>query len=296
AGTTGFVPGEADVIEHFEPPQRLYGRDRETAELVKAFSRVADGGVCTVRLAGGAGIGKTSLVQEMHQAITRSHGLFAAGKFDQLRHDVPFSALVGALQELVEQLLTGGPEAVEHWRQQILAATGGNGRVLLDVIPSLELIIGPQPAVPALTGIEAQNRFTLVFQDFIQVFARRAHPLVLFLDDMQWADQARLNLLTQMLSRTGTEALLVVQAYRDQQLDGAHRLTLALQEQDRRGITACTIRLEPMRPDDVAALLADTLRASPERVGELATLICQKTGGNPFFIRQFLRSLHAEGL
>ncbi len=292
-----FMPGECDVIEHFEPPQRLYGREHETAELIGAFGQVAEGGVCAVRLAGGAGIGKTSLVQEMHQDITRARGLFASGKFDQLRHDVPFSALVGALQELVEQLLTGGPEAVEHWRQQILAAVGVNGRVLLDVIPSLELIIGVQPEVAALTGVEAQNRFTLVFQKFIQVFARRAHPLVLFLDDMQWADQASLNLLTQMLSRPGIEALLVVQAYRDQQLDAAHPLLLALQEQDRRGVAARSIHLQPMRPEDVAALLAEALRAvAPEEVAELAALICQKTGGNPFFVRQFLRSLHADGL
>jgi predicted ATPase/C4-dicarboxylate-specific signal transduction histidine kinase len=291
-----FEPGTQDVVERFEPPQRLYGRGRETAELTAAFGEVAAGGVHTVRVAGGAGIGKTSLVQEMHRAITQARGLFAAGKFDQLRRDVPFSALVDALHELVEQLLTGGAETVEQWRQEILAAVGSNGQVLLDVLPALELIIGRQPPVPALTGIEAQNRFTLVFQEFIQVFARREHPLVLFLDDMQWADQASLNLVTQMLSHPGTESLLVVQAYRDNHVDASHPLALALLEQDQRGVVSRAIQLGPLKPSDVAAFLVDTLHAPAERVAELAGLICSKTGGNPFFVRQFLRSLHAEGL
>jgi predicted ATPase/predicted signal transduction protein with EAL and GGDEF domain/tRNA A-37 threonylcarbamoyl transferase component Bud32 len=291
-----FELGAQDVIERFEPPQKLYGRDREAAVLVETLHQVAAGKVCTVRVAGAAGIGKTSLVQEMHEAITDCRGLFASGKFDQLRRDVPFSALVDALQELVEQLLTGGPEAVEQWRLEIRAAVGGNGRVLLDVIPSLELIIGEQPELPALTGFEAQNRFTLVFQNFIQVFARRAHPLVLFLDDMQWADPASLSLLTQMLARPDTESLLVIQAYRDNQVDASHPFALAMLEQDKRGISASTIPLGPVQVADVAALLADTLRAPTQNVQSLATLICQKTAGNPFFIRQFLRTLHAEGL
>ena len=291
-----FELGTQDVIERFEPPQKLYGRDPEAALLVETLQQVAAGKVCTVRVAGVAGIGKTALVQEMHESITACRGLFASGKFDQLRRDTPFSALVDALQELVEQLLTGGPEAVEQWRLEIRAAVGGNGRVLLDVIPSLELIIGAQPAVPALTGFEAQNRFTMVFQNFIQVFARRAHPLVLFLDDMQWADPASLGLLTQILARADTESLLVIQAYRDNQVDAAHPFALAMQEQDKRGISASSIRLGPVRIADVAALLADTLHASVHNVRPLATLICQKTGGNPFFIRQFLRALHVEGL
>jgi predicted ATPase/signal transduction histidine kinase len=291
-----FEPGAHDVVERFDPPQRLYGRARETAELAAALGDVAAGAVCTVRVAGSAGIGKTSLVREMHRDITRARGLFAAGKFDQLRRDVPFSALVDALQELVEQLLTGGSDAVEQWRQEILAAVGGNGQVLLEVLPSLELIIGRQPPVPVLTGIEAQNRFTLVFQEFIQVFARREHPLVLFLDDMQWADQASLNLVTRMLSHPGATSLLVVQAYRDNQVDAAHPLALALQEQDKRGVASRTIQLAPLAAPDVAAFLADTLHVGPAQVAELAGLICSRTGGNPFFVRQFLRSLHAEGL
>jgi predicted ATPase/predicted signal transduction protein with EAL and GGDEF domain len=291
-----FELGSRDVIERFEPPQKLYGREREAVLLADTLQQVAAGRVCTVRVAGAAGIGKTSLVEQMHESITACHGLFASGKFDQLRRDMPFSALVDALQELVEQLLTEGPAAVEQWRLEIRAAVGGNGRVLLDVIPSLELIIGEQPEVPVLTGFEAQNRFTLVFQNFIQVFARPTHPLVLFLDDMQWADPASLSLLTQMLARTDTESLLVIQAYRDMEIDAAHPFALTLQEQDKRGVSAQSIHLGPMQVTEVAALLADTLHAPAQNVRPLATLICQKTGGNPFFIRQFLRTLHAEGL
>ncbi len=291
-----FEPGMHDAAERFEPPQKLYGREHEASALVEIFDRVAAGGVHTARIVGVAGIGKTSLVREMHASITRSRGLFATGKFDQLRRDVPFSALVDALQELVEQLLTSGPEAVETWRSEILAAAGRNGRVLLDVIPSLEFIIGPQPDVPAMTGFEARNRFTLVFQDFIRVFARRSHPLVLFLDDMQWADQASLHLLMQMLCGTNIESLLVIQAFREDRLDAAQPFSIALREQDKRAIPVRTIRLAPMQAGDVAALLADALRAPAEEVRDLAELICQKTGGNPFFVRQFLRSLHADGL
>src|SRR5690606_40737762 len=164
-----FELGRDDVFDRFEPPQRLYGRDAEIATLLETFEQTAAGSVKSVLVSGGAGVGKTALVQEIYEPITRRRGYFAAGKFDQLQQDAPFSALVEAFQDLVEQLLTETEESIAAWRREIQAAVGANGQVIVDVIPALELIIGPQPKVHALPGFEAQNRFKLVFQSFVQV-------------------------------------------------------------------------------------------------------------------------------
>jgi predicted ATPase/signal transduction histidine kinase len=291
-----FALGTKDVIDRFEPPQKLYGREAETAALLGTFERVAGGSVEAVLISGSGGIGKTSLVQEIHHPITRRRGYFAAGKFDQLQQDAPFSALVDALQDLVEQLLTESEEAIESWREAIRAAVGENGQIIVDVIPTLGLIIGPQPKVPALPPFEAQNRFKLVFQSFIQVFARRSHPLVLFLDDMQWADAASLNLVTLILSATATESLLVVAAYRDNEVSTTHPLLLAVKEQRDRGVEVGSIELTPLGPEDIARFVGDTLHQGLDAAAPLAEIIHRKTGGNPFFVRQFLQSLHSEGL
>ena len=291
-----FVVGADDVIDRFEPPQKLYGREAQTAALLAAFERVAAGAVEAVLVSGAVGIGKTSLVQEVHEGITRRRGYFAAGKFDQLQQDVPFSALVDALHDLVEQLLTESEESIAAWRQEIQAAVGVNGQVIIDVIPALALIIGTQPKVHALPGFEAQNRFKLVFQSFIQVFAKRSHPLVLFLDDMQWADAASLNLVTLILSGAAAESLLVIEAYRDNEVAPTHPFMLAVQEQRGRGIAVESIALEPLEPTDIARFVADALRQDAPAAAPLAKLIHEKTGGNPFFMGQFVQSLHADGL
>ena len=181
----GFPLGSADVVDRFDPPQKLYGRAAETRTLLSSFERVARGSVETVTVAGPPGIGKTSLVQEIYQPITRQRGYFVSGKFDLLQQNVPFSALVVALQDLVQQLLTEGEEEIAAWRDAIHDAVDPNGQLIVDVVPALERIIGPQPRVPELEALEAQNRFNLAFQSFLQVFCRKSHPLVLFLDDMQ---------------------------------------------------------------------------------------------------------------
>ena len=192
-----FALGSADAIDRFDPPQKLYGRAAETRSLLSSFERVARGGVETITVAGQPGIGKTSLVQEIYQPITRQRGYFVSGKFDLLQQNVPFSAVVAALQDLVQQLLTEGEEEIAAWREAIHEAIHPNGQLIVDVVPALGLIIGPQPRVPELEALEAQNRFNLAFQNFVQVFCKKSHPLVLFLDDMQWADSASLNLITQ---------------------------------------------------------------------------------------------------
>ena len=291
-----FSLGSDDVSDRFEPPQRLYGRDAETRVLLDTFARVAAGGVEAVLVAGGAGVGKTSLVQEIHQPITARRGYFATGKFDQLQRDIPFSALVAALQDLVEQLLTESEESVAAWRRAIQDAVGVNGQVIVDVVPALELIIGPQPKVPPLPGFEAQNRFKLVFERFIQVFAKRSHPLVLFLDDLQWADSASLNLVSLLLAAPATESLLVVAAYRDNEVTAAHPFMLMVKELGHRGVHVGSIELAPLTSGDIAQFVADTLHRDVEAATPLAEVIARKTAGNPFFIRQFLQSLHVEKL
>ncbi len=285
-----------DAIDRFEPPQKLYGRATETDVLLQAFERVARGSVESVMVAGHAGIGKTSLVQEIHQPITRQRGYFIAGKFDQLQQNVPFSALVHAFQDLVQQLLTESEEAIAAWRRSIQAAVHPNGQLIVDVVPALELIIGPQPRVADLEALEAQNRFNLVFQNFVQVFCKRAHPLVLFLDDMQWADSASLNLVTLIVSARATESLLVVMTYRDNEVPQTHPFMLAVKEQMKQGLHVHSVNLQPLGAADIAELVASALRQDTHTAAPLAEIIRQKTGGNPFFMRQFLQALHESKL
>ena len=293
---TPFALGSNDALDRFEPAQKLYGRTTETRSLLQSFERVARGGVETILISGQAGIGKTSLVQEIYQPITRQRGYFIAGKFDQLQQNVPFSALVTALQDLVQQLLTESEEAIAVWRDAIRAAVHPNAQLIVDVVPALELIIGPQPRVAELEPLEAQNRFNLVFQSFVQVFCKRSHPLVLFLDDMQWADSASLNLVNLIAAAPATESLLIVMTYRDNEVSPTHPFMLALREQEKHGVPAHSIDLRPLGVREVAGFIADTLRQDAATAEPLAEIICQKTGGNPFFMRQFLQALHTAKL
>jgi predicted ATPase/signal transduction histidine kinase/tRNA A-37 threonylcarbamoyl transferase component Bud32 len=291
-----FELGSADVTDRFEPPQKLYGRSAETKTLLSSFERVARGGVETVVVAGQPGIGKTSLVHEIYQPITRQRGYFVAGKFDLLRQNVPFSALVTALQDLVQQLLTEGEDEIAAWRERISTAIRPNAQLIIDVVPALELIIGSQPRVPELEALEAQNRFNLVFQNFVQVFCKKSHPLVLFLDDMQWADAASLNLVTLIVSARATESLLLVFTYRDSEVSATHPFMVALKEQEKQGVPIRSIELEPLGVAQVAEFVADTLHQDRVSAEPLAEIIQEKTGGNPFFMRQFLQALYGKGL
>ena len=291
-----FKLGLADAIDRFDPPQKLYGRGAETKILLSSFERVARGGVETITVAGQPGIGKTSLVQEIYQPITRQRGYFVGGKFDLLQQNVPFSALVTALQDLVQQLLTESEEEIAAWREAIRAAVYPNGQLILDVVPALELIIGAQPRVAELEALEAQNRFNLAFQNFVQVFCKKSHPLVLFLDDMQWADAASLNLITLVVSARATESLLLVLTYRDSEVPANHPFMLAVKEQAKQGVPVQAIELTPLGVPEVAEFVADTLHQDVATATPLAEVIQQKTGGNPFFMRQFLQALYGAQL
>ena len=285
-----------DAHERFDHAPSLYGRSRETHALAMSFKRAAAGGAELMVLAGPAGIGKTSLVRQMQSPAVRQRGYFITGKFDQLQRDVPFSAIVAALHDLVRQLLTESESQRRAWRDAIVAAVGRNGRVITEVVPSLERIVGPQPPLPVLETAETQHRFNLVFQNFLRCFSGEGRTLVIFLDDLQWADPASLRLITQLLSAPGTESLLVIVSCRDNEITPTHPFMLAIKELERRMVPVNTLTLAPLGWADVVQLMRDTLQGEAEAVAPLAEAIREKTGGNPFFIRQFLQKLRADGL
>lgn len=286
-----------DYPFQFRLPQTLYGRDAELTQLLTSFAESCQPeGTRLVLVTGYSGIGKSSLVRELYRPITEALGYFTAGKFDQLQRVVPYSALINAFTGLLRQLLGESAAKLEVWRSHLLTAVGNNGQVIIDVIPDLELVTGPQPAVPKLAPAEAQNRFSNVFQRFVRVFAHPDHPLVLFLDDLQWADTASLNLLQLLLSDTQTEALLIIGAYRSNEVSDTHPLMRTLTALQEDGVNQTVLHLSPLKLSHVCQLLADTLHSNQQIVASLAQLVLKKTGGNPFFVNEFLKMLESEKL
>jgi len=261
-----------------------------------ALRRAAAGGAEMIVLSGPAGIGKTTLVRQMRAPLGQQHGYFIGGKFDQLQRDVPFSAIVMALHDLVRQLLAESQQQQRAWRDAVVGAVGRNGRVITEVVPALERIIGPQPPLAPLEPTESQNRFNHVFQCFLQVFCRENRPLIVFLDDIQWADPASLRMLTSLLSAAGTHSLLLIASCRDNEVVATHPFMLAIKELERRAVPVHTVQLSPLGWSDITQLIGDEISIDPDKVAPLAELVREKTGGNPYFMRQFLQKLQAEGL
>ncbi|MGD1806326.1 trifunctional serine/threonine-protein kinase/ATP-binding protein/sensor histidine kinase [Dapis sp. BLCC M126] len=291
-----FTLGERDLSERFLIPEKLYGREKEVQTLLDAFERVATGKTEMMLVAGFSGIGKTAVVNEVHKPITRQKGYFIKGKFDQFNRNIPFSAFVQAFRDLMGQILGESDAQLQEWKGKILEALGENGQVLIDVIPELERIVGGQPPVPELEGSAAQNRFNLLFEKFIAVFTTIEHPLTIFLDDLQWADSASLNLLKVLMGDTQTGYLLLLGAYRDNEVFPAHPLMLTLAELEKQQTTISTITLVPLSVAHINQLVAETLSCSVELVAPLTDLVYQKTKGNPFFTTQFLKGLHEDEL
>jgi PAS domain S-box-containing protein len=290
--------GLQDVSEQFRIPQKLYGREAEIAALWVAFDRVA--GSKAVRemmlVSGYAGVGKTALVQELFKPITAKHGYFIWGKFDQFRRNIPYSAIVDALQKLVQQLLGEPNEQVEVWRSRLLTALGSNGQIIIDVIPEVEFIIGKQPPVPEVGATEAQNRFNLTFQRFVRAFCAKEHPLVIFLDDLQWIDSATLKLIELILLDEQIQYLFLIGAYRDNELTPTHPLVLTLESLRNQGAVFQEIILTPLTLEPLSQLIAETLHHNPDIVRSLAQAVSRKTEGNPFFVGEFLKLLYGENL
>ncbi|MEG4627993.1 AAA family ATPase, partial [Microcoleus sp. w1-18aA5] len=275
---------------------KLYGRETEVETLLAAFERVSRGSTEMMLVSGYSGIGKSALVQEVYKPITKARGYFIAGKFDQFQRNIPYAAVVKAFQSLVKQLLTESENQLNSWKEKILAAVGANSQIIVDVIPEVELIIGPQPAVQELGTTEAQNRFNLVFQKFIRVFCSVDYPLVIFLDDLQWADAATLKLLQVMIADEQTNYLFLIGAYRDNEVNPSHPLMMTLDELQNQGARIERITLAPLHLHQIANLIADTLRKDTKSALPLAELVLNKTQGNPFFVNQFLKTLYQENL
>jgi predicted ATPase/signal transduction histidine kinase len=293
-----FLPGMHDIPTRFQLPQRLYGRDTPAAALLQGFARVTQGSRPELILVRGySGIGKSAVVHELHKPVVRQRGLFLSGKFDQLQQAIPHATLAQALRGLTKQLLGGTDEELARWREHLLQAWAGQGQVLVDVVPQLELIVGKQPPVQELPPAEAQHRFNRVFRGLLGVFATPEHPLVLFLDDLQWADLASLQLLQHLLTHPETPPVLLIGAYRDNEVSPSHPLALVLAELRKAGARMTDLQIEPLSLEHIQSLVADTLPgAGGAIVGPLAALAREKTGGNPFFLLQFLRTLNQDGL
>ena len=346
-----FPLGERDRGSQLLIPEKLYGREQEVAAILDAFDRVSgmggsglvtdggsglvtDGGSGLVTdvtdkgggeeksingpraemllVSGYSGIGKTAIVNEVHKPIVRARGYFIAGKFDQFRRDIPYAALIQAFTKLVRQILTESSEQINIWKARLLEALGSNGQAIVDVIPELELIVGKQPELPKLGPTESQNRFNRLFQEFIGVFAQKEHPLVLFLDDLQWADSASLKLLELLMGDPERQYLLLIGAYRDNEVSATHPLVSTLERIQESGAAIGNINVGPLQDYHVRELLADTLgeedrpetvpirsvrrRSKGSPVKLLADLLFQKTQGNPFFLTQLLKTLYEENL
>ncbi|HXW05336.1 MAG TPA: sigma 54-interacting transcriptional regulator [Vicinamibacterales bacterium] len=291
-----FDLGRQDVSEHFLIPQRLYGRDAELAALLSAFESTCEGATSLMLVSGYSGIGKTSLIGEISRRIVRQRGYFVTGKFDQVVRNIPHGALVQAFRSLIWQVLAESEERLTVWRTRLSTALGATAGVLAEVLPEIEIVLGKQPPPTPLDPAEAQNRFRYVFESFAGALAGADSPLVIFLDDLQWVDAATLDLLQALLTSPETRHLLIIGAYRDNEVDPDHLLAWAIGRLEASGAPVGRVTLGPLGRADLARFLRDTLHGTGNAIDSLAALILQKTDGNPFFVIQFLKTLHQQGL
>ncbi len=295
--TDRFPLGSKDWSEQLLIPEKLYGRESEIAALVAAFDRVAiEGRVELMLISGYSGIGKSSIVNELHRRLVPPRGLFASGKFDQYKRDIPYATLAQAFQSLVRQLLSKNDAELGRWRDSLLEALGTNGWLMVNLIPELALIIGEQPPVADLPPRDRQNRFQLVFRRFLGVFAQPEHPLALFLDDLQWLDRATLDLIEHLVVEAQLRHLLLLGAYRDNEVGPSHPLARMLARVRGAGGEVEEIPLAPLVPGNVERLMVDALHPGEAELRPLARLVFERTGGNPFFTIQFLSALAEEKL
>jgi predicted ATPase/signal transduction histidine kinase/ActR/RegA family two-component response regulator len=292
-----FPLGTADASDRLMISEQLYGREREIEALLACFDRVvAHGTPELVLVSGFSGIGKSSVVNELHKVLVQPRGLYASGKFDQYKRDIPYVTLAQAFQSLVRSLLGRSEAELGRWRRSLSEALGTNGQLVVDIVPELEVIIGKQSAVPELPPNDAKNRFQNVFRRFLSVFAHKEHPLALFLDDLQWLDTETLDLIEHLISHPEVQHMLLVGAYRENEVSSHHPLIRMLEAIHETGARVNKIELKPLGFDDVGQLVADALHCEVQHARPLAQLVHEKTGGNPFFAIQFFAALADEGL
>ena len=287
-----FEIGQNDISDRFQIPQRLYGRENEIDILIKTYEKTAAGSTELLLVSGYSGIGKSVLVNEIHKPVVEKKGYFISGKFDQFQKDIPYSAIAQAFSNLVKQLLSEPDEKLNTWKVNLLKAFGINGQIIIDVIPELELITGKQAPVQELKPTEAENRFMIIFRDFVKVFAKAEHPLTLFLDDLQWSDQPSLNIIKSLMIKENPH-LFILGAYRDNEVNEGHPLLLMLDEiRIIRDIN--NLRLEPLTEKMINQIISDTLHCTPEYTQSLSNIIFKKTEGNPFFTKELFTNLYKE--
>jgi len=294
---TTFPLGKKDISFRFRISQKLYGRDKEKETLLSAFERISKGAAEILLVSGYPGIGKTSLVQEIDQPILKKRGYFVSGKYDQFqRGNIPYAALIQSFKQLIQKILSEEKERIEVWKQRFLEALGINAQIIIDLVPEIEFIIGPQPLLLKIGSKEAQTRFNLTLLNFVHALATEEHPLIIFMDDIQWIDLSSLKFLEQLLANPKTLYLLIIGSYRDNEVNQSHPLVLSLEEMKKNGVLISSIFLNPLEEEHVIQLISDTLHAEPKDVQSLAELCYQKTHGNPFFFTQFLQTLVSEKL
>ena len=289
-----FPLARQDVPKELQVAPGLYGREEEITALEAALERVSQGATEMVLVSGTAGVGKTALVGELHRSVVQKNGFFISGKFDQLRQNIPYSALIQALRGLIREV--SAESKSERWKSRIRAALGPNGQLVTRVIPELEQVIGPQPPLPEMGALESRNRFTTVLLDFIDLFCEKTHPLVIFLDDLQWVDADTLKLVERIAQDPERKPLLFLGAYRDNEVDADHRLSISSEIIKKTGQPLQTIPLKPLNPEHISQLLVHTCHCRPEEAKPLAEVLVRKTGGNPFFVSQFLTLLSEKNL
>lgn len=291
----GFALGSEDRPMAFRIPERLYGREASLTALVAAFERARDGGQEVVLVEGSSGMGKSSLVREVQRPMVARRGVFVSGKFDQFKRDIPYASLAQALRQVVQLVLTGQHGPVSRWRDAMLEAVGPNGAVLTHLIPELDHVIGAQPGVPELPDAEAEARLHRTMQRFVRALATADHPLVLFMDDLQWADRPSIGLIRLLALDPGGGHVLIIGAVRGEDVPPGHPLPVVLAELEEQGRPVTRLRLRPLGPDQVSHLLADTLHRTEAEVAALARICRDKTGGNPFFLHRFVHALAGAG-
>jgi len=290
-----FQVAQHDVSEKFRFPEKMYGREIEVAMLIDEFNQVKGNHIGISMIAGYSGIGKSRIIEEVQNYVVKQGGYFISSQYEQLQQDIPYSALIQAFQEIIRQILAESIEQIEGWRIKLIDALGSNAQVIIDVIPEIQFIIGSQPPVPELSPGDAQNRFHMVFERFIQAFAAKEHPLTLFIDNMHWADAAGLKLIESFFTGTKTRNFYFIGAYRNNEISNTHPLFDSIQSIKEKGVTVQAITLNPISEADICHLLSDALQADMNQVKLLAQIVRDKTRGNPFFIKQFLESMNKEG-
>lgn len=305
-----FEVGALDQRSNFVISKKLYGRISAINTLTSAFNRVNSSATELVLLSGTSGIGKTSLIQEFAQSLVKENVFLIVGQFEKLKVNIPYVGIKKAFCSLIQQILTLNVDLLQIWREKILSVVGNQGRVITDILPELELIIGSQPKVIKLPAKEAENRFNILFLEFIKLFCTKQYSLVLCLDDLHWADSASLNLLALLLNTFNKQHLLMVWSYRDDEIITTSSIKTAIFsdlinftdlvahtiEKIETKINITKIPLQSLSFDEVNQLLIDTLNCQEIESVCLAELLLERTNGNPFFIHQLLQALYDENL